>query len=379
MNYSIIQILYALEFLRYGIVFPMVPLYAERLGAGPLMIGVIVGMFSFFALFLALPMGRLVDRLGVKRILIYGVCCKILSAIMLMGAESLLDLILAQIGSGFAFLLHVVGCQAYISNLDARTHVERGFGQLSLWAAIGQTMGPVVGGLMVAHAGYPLAFGACLIISLLGLAVLKFAEDPLDIADRSRQSAATNSDRVLSLISEPKIRFVLLFSFSVIFAINLRSSFLPVFLRSQSLSEDQIGIIIGLLSAMAILIRLFFGWLCAKFSRKDLLLLSSGLVGLGTLVIPLLPSISGVSFAVMLLGLGFGVTQPLTMLMVSDLRPAGTAGLVMGLRFTLIMLATLVSPVALGFLVRSYGIEYAFYVSSAGVFLNGLLILLKMK
>ena len=65
MNYPIIQIINAVQFLRFGIVFPLVPLIAERLGARPSMIGVVVGMFSLFSLFLAIPMGSLVDRFGV--------------------------------------------------------------------------------------------------------------------------------------------------------------------------------------------------------------------------------------------------------------------------------------------------------------------------
>jgi MFS family permease len=378
-NYSIIQIISAVQFLRSGIVFLLVPLIAERFGARPSMIGVVVGMFSLFSLFLAIPMGSLVDRFGVKRILAVGVCCNIASAVVLLVADSVTELIVAQVTFGLSFLLHVVGAQAYISNLQNRSNVEKGFGQLSFVAAIGQSLGPVAGGLLVVHSGYRAAFTISLVISLLGLVVLRLKDDQLAARNIVRRSIIPELRQVVGLIVEPKIRYVLIFAFAVIFAVNLRSSFLPVFLRTQSMSEAGIGLIIAFLSLTATLIRFFFARLCAIFDRKPIILLSNAVVGLGTLIIPVLPSITGVGFAVLLIGLGFGVAQPLSMLMLSELKTPGSAGLVMGLRFTVITLATLVSPIVSGQIVKLLGIEYAFYAASVIVLIVGILIIFRFK
>ena len=379
MNYSIIQIIYALQFLRYGIVFPLVPLIAERLGAGPSMIGFVVGMFSLLSLFLAIPMGSLVDRFGVKRIVAVGVCCNIVSAVILLVADTLAELILAQVTLGLSFLLHVVGCQAYISNLRLRHILEKGFGQLSLGAAIGQTLGPLAGGLLVVHSGYRTAFTTSLVISLLELAAFRLNENDLAVRNIARRSITPELRQAVRLFAEPKILYVLIFSFAVIFAVNLRSSFLPVFLRTKSMSEAGIGLIIAFLSLTATLVRFFFARLCAIFDRKPIILLSAAVVGLGTLTIPVLPSITGAGFAALLIGLGFGVSQPLSMLMLSESRPHGTAGLTMGLRFTVIVLATLLSPVVSGQIVKLFGIEYAFYASTVIVLATGILIIFRFK
>jgi MFS family permease len=378
-NYSIIQIISAVQFLRFGIVFPLVPLITERLGAKPSMIGVVVGMFSLFSLFLAIPMGSMVDRFGVKRILAVGVCFNIASAVVLLVADTVTELILSQVTLGLAFLLHVVGCQAYISNLQIRSNVEKGFGQLTLGAAIGQTLGPVAGGLLVVHSGYRAAFTISLVISLIGLAALRLKDDQLAAKNIAHRSITPELRQVVRLIVKPRIVYVLIFSFAVMFAVNLRSSFLPIFLRTQSMSEAGIGLIIAFLSLTATLVRFFFARLCTIFDRKPIILLSTAVVGLGTLIIPVLPSITGVGFAVLLIGLGFGVAQPLSMLMLSELRPPGTAGLTMGLRFTVIILATLVSPVVSGQIVKLLGIEYAFYAASVIVLAVGILIIFRFK
>ena len=379
MNYTIIQIIYAVQFLRFGIVFPLVPLIAERLGAGPSMMGVVVGMFSLLSLFLAIPMGSLVDRFGVKRILAVGVCCNIASAIVLLVADTVTELILAQVTLGLAFLLQVVGCQAYISNLQIRSNVEKGFGQLTFGAAIGQSLGPVAGGLLVVHSGYRAAFTISLVVSLLGLAVLRLKDDQLAARNIARRSIIPELRQVVRLVVEPKIVYVLIFSFVVMFAVSLRTSFLPIFLRNQSMSEAGIGLIIAFLALIATLVRFFFARLCTIFDRKSIILLSTAAVGIGTLLIPVLPSITGVCFAVLLIGLGFGVAQPLSMLMLSELRPPGSAGLIMGLRFTVITLATLVSPVVSGQIVKLLGIEYAFYAATVIALTAGILIVFRFK
>jgi MFS family permease len=379
LNYSIIQALYTLQFLRFGILFPLVPLFAEQIGAGPSMIGFIVGMFSLLAFFLAIPMGRLVDRYGIKRLLGLGVFCNIVGGGVLLGTDTVGELFLVQTISGLAFLLHVIGCQAYISNLKAHARVEKGFGHLSLWAAIGQSLGPFMGGLLVAHSGYPTAFIACLAVSLMGLVVLGFREDRSAYEASNRQSGASQLHQMARLMADPKIICVLMFTFAVIYAVNLRSSFLPVFLRTQRMSEGWIGLIIGFLPLMAILARLFFVRLCALFDRKPLVLLSLAAVGLGSALVPVFSSITGLSIAALLIGLGFGVTQPLSMLILSESRPPGTAGLAMGVRLTVIMLATLVSPVVSGLAVRVFGLESAFFAAAMIVAGTGGVILLRFK
>ena len=66
-----------LHFIRHGIIFPFIPLLAEQMGAGPMTIGFIVGSFSLIAVFLSIPLGGLVGRFGVKRLLVLGVSCNI--------------------------------------------------------------------------------------------------------------------------------------------------------------------------------------------------------------------------------------------------------------------------------------------------------------
>jgi MFS family permease len=98
-------------------------------------------------------------------------------------------------------------------------------------------------------------------------------------------------------------------------------------------------------------------------------------VALGVGLIPWLSSFFTTALALSLFGLGFGLTQPLSMVMVADLSDPEHPGLSMGIRFTVIALANLLGPVLLGFLVEGVGLNSPFYVSAFLVLAIGAYIL----
>jgi MFS family permease len=60
----------AIDLVGFGIVLPILPLYAERFGASPTTIGVLLASFSVAQLLCAPLWGRLSDRVGRKPVLI---------------------------------------------------------------------------------------------------------------------------------------------------------------------------------------------------------------------------------------------------------------------------------------------------------------------
>jgi hypothetical protein len=157
-NMWLILIVLILHFTRHGIIYPFVPLLAEGMGASLSAIGFTVGAFSLIAVFLSVPLGGLVDRFGVKRLLLFGVGCNILNALILIRADTVSKLIIAQMIAGLAFLLHVVASQAYFSRLSDPSQREKGFGWLGFGASAGQSVGPILGGFLVDRYDYQAAF-----------------------------------------------------------------------------------------------------------------------------------------------------------------------------------------------------------------------------
>jgi dipeptide/tripeptide permease len=95
----------------------------------------------------------------------------------------------------------------------------------------------------------------------------------------------------------------------------------------------------------------------------------------GIALIPMLSSWSTTALASCLFGLGFGLTQPLSMVMVADLSDPERPGLMMRIRFMVITLTYLLGPVLLGCLMKGAGLNAPFYASAFLVLAIGAYIL----
>lgn len=377
MNRLLILIAYGLHFTRYGILFPLIPLFAESLGAGSAVIGLTVGAFSLIGVFFSVPLGELTDRFGVRRLLLLGVACNILNAAMLLATDSIAVLFAAQIVAGIGFLLHVVAGQAYFSRLSRETDRERGFGFISFAAAFGLGVGPLLGGFLADRFGYAAAFGAALAFSAVGLVVLGLKDSAAAGAVKTTLSLAGELHRVRNFLQNAEVRTVLLFAFVVMFAVSLRSSFLPVFLKSHGLRDSGVGLLLALFAAASISIRLFFGYLANRLTRRTLVGLAIAAMVLGVGLVPMLPSALGYTAVLLIFGLGFGLSQPLSMVMMSDLTGVQQGGMGMGLRLTAIMAANLTSPVLLGLVAEAAGLVLVFFIAAALVGIFGFVVVVK--
>jgi len=368
----LILISLTLHFVRHGIIFPFIPLLAEQMGAGPTTIGFIVGSFSLIAVFLSIPLGGLVDRFGVKRLLVFGVFCNIVNAAILIRTDTISMLIIAQLIAGIAFLLYVVASQAFVSRLLDASRREKGFGWLAFGASAGNSVGPILGGILVGRFDYPVAFWVVLALSSAGLMLLGLEDTKESIATKSSYNPVQDARQAGLLAISPQVLLVLIFTFAIVFAANLRASFLPVLLRAEGLTEFTVGVLISIFAIMSTGIRLIFGRLLDTFNRKKILAMSMLAIIIAVGLLPSVVSVAGFVILISLFGLGFGMTQPLSMVMIADMTDPDQSGLAMGLRFTAIMLAGLLSPVVLGFIIEIMGVSPAFYVAALVVGLAGI-------
>src|SRR5690625_5235967 len=80
---------------------PIVSLYANFLGASPLLIGLLVSSFAFLPMLFAIQTGKWLDYYGAKRIILIGVIGIILSSLFLIWSPTLPMLFFNQTIIGF--------------------------------------------------------------------------------------------------------------------------------------------------------------------------------------------------------------------------------------------------------------------------------------
>ncbi|WP_027371621.1 MFS transporter [Desulfovermiculus halophilus] len=358
---------FGIHFLRHGMIFPLIPLYVQSLGAGESMVGVVVACFHILAMVLAIPLGSLMERFGLQTMLAAGAVCNVLYAVLLLVATSLWIVMLAQVIGGLGFLLLVVATQTHIGSLRENRFRERRFGIITLVSAVGQTLGPALGGVVFSWAGYSGAFWAALGLSMVG-AVSVACLGPDIFRGQTRRSSG-GGRQIMALLRNTHLVCTLFFTFSVIVVVSLRGSFLPLLLQQKGISEGQIGVLLSCFALAMTVIRVGVGRILGRTSRLNVLIgtLSCIIVGAGTL--PLLDSSVSLSFFLALFGLGFGLSQPLSMVMISDVSGSGLA---MGVRFFTITSANFLSSLTMGWIAEYFSLSAVFYLGAGFLAVMGL-------
>src|SRR5436853_5702510 len=155
-----------IDLIGFGIIIPILPYYAQRLGAGGLGLGALLGAFSLMQFVATAFLGRTSDRVGRRPILLATMVVNALGYLLFAAAHSYAVLFVARIVSGFAGG-NISAAQAYIADITTPAERSRGMGIIGAAFGIGFVVGPALGGLSAHYLG-PVAPG--LVAAALSLA-----------------------------------------------------------------------------------------------------------------------------------------------------------------------------------------------------------------
>ncbi len=365
--------IYQIHFVRHAMILPLIPLFAQSMGYSGTMIGAAVSAFSLLSLLASLPLGNLSDRLNARSLILIGTLFNFTYSALLMLTGNIWMLVLAQLIGGLGHMFTSIPSQTWISKHAERKMRERGFGLLNLAAAIGQTIGPFLGGFVLSHTSFRTVFSLAAFISLPGFSIAALRDDPQQKQELKEQPINPISKALVELSADRKMLAALIFTFAAIFTTGLRNSFVPVLLKAQGREAMVIGLLLSVFALSTTLVRLVIGRVMGIISRGSLLSLVLTLLFISVITLPSVMTIwlsGGIMF---LFGMGFGISQPLSMVMVSD-RAGKNSGMAMGTRFFVVNLALLISPVLTGIVVQWFNIAGAFYFVAGFVLTTAVLI-----
>src|SRR3989338_3252033 len=136
-----------IDLIGFGIVIPVLPLYAERFGASPLVIGMLLGVYSLMQLICAPLLGRLSDRVGRRPVLLLSILGTSAGFLLMGCAKTLGLLFVARIIDGVTGG-NISTAQAYIADVTPPEHRSRRMGLIGAAFGLGFIFGPAIGGLL---------------------------------------------------------------------------------------------------------------------------------------------------------------------------------------------------------------------------------------
>lgn len=135
-----------INFLGYGMVFPLLPLITESYGGNPLISGVLIASFSVMQM-IAMPiLGRLSDRYGRKPMLLFSLWGTVVSFLMMAFTHSIFWLLVARIIDG-ASGGNLSIAQAYMADKTEKQDRAGGMGIIAAGLSLGFIFGPLWGGI----------------------------------------------------------------------------------------------------------------------------------------------------------------------------------------------------------------------------------------
>ena len=360
---------------------PVLPRFAQDLGATPELIGVIVAASTVTGVVIKLPAGALSDVLGRKRMMLLGCAFFAAPPFLYPFVHSPGALLALRFLHGFATAIFSPVASAFVADLSQRGRGER-LGWFAASGDLGSTLGPLIGGLLLFYtASYPATY---LVVGALGFLPLLIVLRLPDEAPRAIGSTlGARSAQFWSGIAE------VLRSRAVLVASTLEAAlyvgygaflgFFPTYGRGIGLNDAEIALVMGVQLGTTMLAKPLTGRLGDRLGRKPLILAGLFLCAATLPLIPRLDSLWLLFPVSALFGLGVAVVTPSTTALVAELVKAERMGSAMGVFGTIWDSGEATGPILAGILIASLSYPPAFALIAAFMAAMAIVFLVAVK
>lgn len=328
------------DVLGFSILIPILPFYAQRFGASPLIYGLIFTVVALAALLASPVWGRLSDRVGRKKILIYSQVGAVLGYMILGIAGGLPMIFLGRaiegIGSG-----NIGVTQSYISDVTQPHQRARAFALMGATWGVGFLFGPVLGGTLVTY-GYPVPFFTaaalqCVTI-LLTIFLLPESHRPLEAQPSLRDVADSFKDARLRTPLLQQLFFALAFFQWV----AVLSFFLQ---RILNYGPRQTSYLFAVSAVVSVVVQVaVIGRAVDRFGERRVCISGFGLALVAYLVLGTANSLASFLMVLVILSLGSALIRPTLMALTSHAAPANKRGALFGISDSVNSFALLIGP-----------------------------------
>lgn len=361
------------QLVSYGLR-PAISYEILELGLDAAWLGIAATAFALPPLLLALPSGRLVDRLGERGMLVAGggtLAAASIVAVCL--AESALGLIVATALLGLGVLFSVVGEQSWVMRGASDSRLDSTFGVYTFATSAGQMLGPLLLLLPAPSDAPPLRLVALATTALAVIVLLlSFGIRSVPLAPASAGSAERRSG-VIQLLRRPGVFSALVASSIVLTSLDLVLAYLPLLAGERGIAAVWVSAFLVARGAATMLSRLCLGILTRRFGRR-MVLVAGGLLAAGALTVLAFPVPPAVLVAAgALYGLAAGTVQPLTMSWMTLVTAREQRGMAASLRLVGNRVGQTVIPLAVAAVSTATGAAGVFAVTGAALLVSAVM------
>ncbi|MCC6534437.1 MAG: MFS transporter [Burkholderiales bacterium] len=338
-------------------------LFALELGANPLQVGVLAGLYAALSLLLAIQAGKLSDRLGPLRPMLLGSALVLFALVLPYAFASINALYVSAVVIGAGFIFFNVSVQSLIALLSTPSTRARNFSILSQGYSLSTLFGPLGAGFAVQHLGATPSYLVLALIAAVPVMGLPLLPGLLRLRSDAPPAAVRSS--AFELLRDKPLRSSFLSSGLVVTGWDLYTFYLPVHAHAMGFGAATIGVLLALFGAAAFVARFFLPPLVQRLSEAGLLAWAMIVAALLFVVFPLFRDVYALATLSIALGLTLGLGQPLSMMITYSRAPAARAGEANGVRLMVNHFMHFAVPIASGGLGTAFGVGPVFWLNAA--------------
>jgi MFS family permease len=352
--------------LGYGIVAPCIPAFARQFGVSVAAAASVISAFALMRVAFALPAGRLVDRLGSRRVMAIGITVVAVSSMLAGLSQSFVQLLVLRGVGGLGSAMFSVSAQALLLASVPGDQRGRASGLYTGGFLLGGITGPALGGVIAAwslRAPFFL-YGALLVvpavIATVALGSVARQEAPQATAT-ARESLTVLAGALRSRAYQAAAAVNLADGFAII---GIRGAIIPLFVRDslhRSATWTGIGFLVfAALNGAALLPA---GRVADTLGRRPVMVAGCAISAVGLLLLAVLPGgLWAYLGALAVAGAGSGLLDVAPSAMLGDLLSAQArrGGILVAFFQMAGDAGTVTGPVVAGYLVDSASYPAAF-------------------
>ncbi len=363
-------VLIAVNQLGFGAIIPVLPLYAESFGVSQTAIGMTVAVYGLARLVVALPSGRIADRLGRRSTLAIGGLISGAGNLWCAYASSYDELVVARFvagaGAGLTLTAGTI-VLADITSIERRGRVMAIYQGVFLFAV---GIGPFPGGYLAETFTLSTPFLAYSLASFIAAAVGWWAVPetrPVFIDDPKSLIRLTYLTALRSILMSRGFLLAGAISFTgaLVRTGGLFSIVPLVGTRQLSLSATEIGFAMAIGSVLGVMITYPAGMMVDRLGRKTVIVPATIATGIAFLLYSFAPDYLWFLAACAIWGIASAASGSAPAAYAADIAPREHAATAMSAYRTLSDAGYVIGPILLGVIADEFGMTSALITASA--------------
>ncbi len=345
-----------------GIIIPVLPFFAENMGASGIDMGLIFGSFSLMQFLFSPFWGRMSDRLGRRPILILGLVGIGLAFLMIAFARNLVELYIARILGGILSSAAMPASFAYVADSTDPSRRAQSMGLMGAAISLGLIFGPALGGFLGAiNPLLPFYVAAGLAFLVAGFAYLFVSESLATKEPKRPYTRGEDFIRLWTALRSP-VAFILLVGMIINIALSSLFIALPLYSERQfGFGETEMGIFFVFLGVVGAFTQgVLVGHVIRVWGEGRVAQIGLWMSGIGFFCFLLASNLLNMLLLSLMLALGSALIGTALASLISKRSGMEEQGVVMGIFTSYQSLGRIFGPLLGGFVFDKAGIAFPF-------------------